>query len=230
MSFTINQIVRLAYRRTLLISDYGNPTDQQYRHARDLLQLLSLRAQTKGLLAHSIAFEEITLLTGISAYDLSTSAMDIVSTAMFIPAGVVDPANGELNVSPMTRDEWQSLSAKGAQGPPTLYYVDRSADTLAVKVWPVPSASENLARLRFQVHLFHADMDIGSYTPDFERFWAAWLVAQLGADLAKDNGLPVERVQMLIADAQAAFQDCRNYAMPRTPPQMGLSHDTGWHR
>ncbi len=229
-AFTINQIVRLGYRRCLLISDYTNPTVQQYAHARDLLQLISLRAQTKGLLAHSVDFEEITLTADEPNYDLSASVMDLVSSAMFIPAGETDPANGELLVTPMTRDEWQTLSAKGAQGPPTRYYVDRTTDLIAVKLWPVPSSVEATGRIRFQAHRFHADMSTGSYTPDFERYWAAWLVAQLGADLCRDNGLPVERMQVLTADAQAAFQDCRNYSLPRTPTQMTLSHDTGWNR
>lgn len=228
--FTISQVVRLAYRQAMLISDYQNPSDQQSRHARDLLQLLSMHTQTKGLLAHMVGFTEITLVADQYIYTMTSDVLDVVQTAAFIQAGVTDPANGELNVSPMTRDEWQALSAKGAQGVPTLYYVDRTGDNVAVRIWPVPTSSQAGGRIRFQTHHFRANMDTGTYTPDFERYWSMWLVYALAAELALGNALPVERVQVLQAKAQALFQDCRSYGAQRTAPRMILMHRTGYSR
>lgn len=228
--FTISQVVRMAYRQSMLISDYQQPSDAQSRHARDLLSLLSLHTQTKGLLAHAVGFTEITLVADQYIYDLPADVLDVVQTAALIPTGVVDPANGELNVSPMTRDEWQSLSAKGAQGMPTLYYVDRTGDNVAVRIWPVPSSTEAGGRIRFQTHHFRANMDQGQYTPDFEKYWSMWLTYALAGELAVGNALPVERVQMLQAKAQALFQDCRAYGMQRTAPRMILSHRSGYQR
>lgn len=228
-TFTIQKIVRLAYRRALLISDYQQPTTEQYSHAGDLLETISLHSQTRGLLARDVGFAEITLGANTYIYSMAGNVLDVVSTAMFIPSGVTDPANGELNVTPANRQEWQQLSAKAAQGVPTIYYTDRTADVLQVRIWPVPTSTEAGGRIRFQAHKFRSTMLDNTKTPDFEQYWTRWLIAQLATDLAIDNAAPMERIQMLQGIAQAAFQDCLSYSAERPPPMMILSHNSGWN-
>jgi hypothetical protein len=219
--FNVGQICRLAYREASLLSVYQDMTAQQSSAAVDFLELIVHSVEAEGLFARSIEFETVTLADGDDDYNLSVNTLDVTGTAMYIPPG---QTMVELPVEPMSREQWQEIGVRDVEAPPTRYYVHRTATVLELRLWPTPGASENLGTIRLQSHRLRADVSDTAATPDFERYWADYLVEKLAAKLARSNALGLDRVQELEGMAARALAKCRGKSNEGTPQQLVIRH------
>lgn len=226
--FDIAGITRIAYRASGVLSIYQEPNSVQAGAARDELQLIVNGSQTEGLFARVMTTYVQPLATGIFAYPMPSSVFDVVGDAMFIPVGQsTTQGNGESLVSQAQRDEYQDLSAKGATGKPTRYFPDRTATVVTVKLWPIPSASENGANVRLQVQRYRADVRNPSNTVDYEKYWTDYLVSELGYRLARSAGI-LDRAGMLRAEADDKLAKCKSASKQRGSQQLRVGHRTSW--
>jgi hypothetical protein len=230
-TFTIGQIVTMAYRDAALISMYESPTLRQTQAALDEFERIVNGTQAKGLFARTIDFYNLTpLVLNQFVYPATLNVLDVVGVGMYIDPTQADitRSSSETQVLPMSRETWQELSGKGAQGRPTMYYPHRVSDQLQIYLWPLPSAAEAGGTIRFQIHRYRADVRDPNATTDFERFWVDWLTSELATRLALMSGVSMERVQTLQALAISKLRDCRAMATQRVSQQFVARHRTGY--
>lgn len=219
--FNVGQICRLAYREASLLSVYQDMTAQQSSAAVDFLSLIVHSVESEGLFARSIEFEEVTLVSGQDAYSLSVDTLDVTGKAMYVAPGQTQV---ELPVMPMSREQWQEIGVRETEGPPTRFYVHRTSSILELRLWLTPGDSEADGIVRLQSHRLRADVTDTTATPDFERYWADFLVSKLGAKLSRSNGLGIDRVQELEGMAARSLAKCRGKSNEGTSQQFVLRH------
>lgn len=226
--FDIAGITRMAYRASGVLSIYQEPNSVQSGAARDELQLIVTGSQTEGLFARVMTTYVQPLVSGTFSYPMPSTVFDVVGDAMFIPAGQSTTQGfGESLVSLAQRDEYQDLSSKGSTGKPTRYFPDRTSTVVTVKLWPIPSASEAGANVRFQVHRCRADVRNPSNTVDYEKFWTDFLVSELGYRLARSAGI-MDRAGMLRGEAEEKLAKCKSASKQRGSQQLRVGHRTAW--
>ena len=227
-NFNIAQIITMAYRDAGLVSIYQTVTTPQQTDGVDKLTRISMASQAKGLFSRTVTFQTITVLNGVDTYDMSEDTLDVIGAGMYADPGQPDPADSETMVTQVMRKEWHETGAKSASSRPSRFFVDRNTDTTKVVVWPVPGASEDIGRIRFQTHRFRADVRDPNATVDYERFWTDYLVAELAAMLALSNSLSLERYQVLKSVAMSKLNDCRATSKERPNQTFSIGHRSGW--
>ncbi len=230
-TFSIGQIVTMAYRGAALLTAYQSPTLQQTGVALDEFERIVNSTQAKGLFARTVDFYNLQpLVENQFVYTVPLNILDVVGAGMYIDLTQTDisRASAETQVLPMSRETWQELSGKGAQGRPTMYYPHRVSDQVQIYIWPLPSAVEAGGAIRFQIHRYRADVRDPSATTDYERFWVDWLTSELSARLAKANGMSIQRIQLLMADAASKLRDCRGMSNQRVSQQFVPRHRAGY--
>lgn len=228
--FTVGQIVTAAYRKAGLIGEYQAPSSEQGSVARMELDRIVARLTTEGYFATTVEMYETTLITAVSVYDLPDYALNVVGKGMWIPAGSTDPASVEIPVQPTSRETWQEIAAKSASGPPKQFWCERAAESIRVRLWPVPSAGENASAIRWQLHTAQPNVSNADADLPFENYWADWLVYSLGHELAVNGSMPLERCAFLDAQASKRFEKCKGAANQNTNIQLGLGYSTRWSR
>lgn len=228
--FNISKIELMAYRTAGLLNNAQNMTAPQAQAANDALLLISESADTIGNVARVVEFSNVTLVNGTFVYSMPSNVVDVLSRAMYIDPTQADitKASGETPVDWISRDRWQELASKNATGRPLFYYTDRTSDTTKVNIWPIPSATEALGTIRFQVYLIRADVTDGNATLDFERYWTEYFVYALAAKLALENALPLDRVGALEQKAESRKQACKARSRQQGAQTAVLSHRTAW--
>lgn len=221
--FNIAELCRFGWMKAGLVNMHQSLSTQQLALAQDFLQLIVDSADTEGMLARQVEFEEVELESAVSTYDLSVNTLDVTATAMYIAP---DQTEVELPVNPMSRDRWQSLTAKEASGVPTLYYVHRTESRLTVRFWPTPGTNQEDGTVRFQSQRLRADVAgvASTLTPDFERFWNQYLATKLGAEIARSQSLSLSKVQELESMAQLELKKCKAKGNQHVPQQFVVHH------
>lgn len=233
--FRIDTIVRRAYQLAgLLEVNQGEGSPEWLAKAelgRDLLDAIVDELQAEGLAARPIIFRNIVMQTGVFEYSIADDILDIIGDGMYIDPSNddVEKAQGETLVKQIDREAWQRLSNKGAEGRPTLFLALRNAD-FVVRVWPVPSASDNDGQVRFQMHQFYADTAEGDKDADLRPFWNRYLFYALAHDLATANTLPVDHRSALNKRAEELKTKARMYANQRPSSYAHIQHPTGWQK
>lgn len=223
--FNVGQICRLAYRESSLLSVYTDMTAQQASAAVDFLSLIVHSIEAEGIFARTIEFEEVVLVAGQDVYSLSASTLDVTGLAMYVLPGQTVV---ELPLQPMSREQWQEIGVRDTFGPPTRFYIHRTSSTLEVRLWLTPGPSEAGGLVRLQSQRLRADVTDQNATPDFERYWADYLVEKLAAKLARSNALGLDRVQELEGMAARSLAKCRGKSNQGTPQQFVLRHGRRW--
>lgn len=225
----IAAVLRMAYRRCGLLNEHQDLDEAKSKVGREELDALIDYLQIEGIASRARATELTTLAAGVRDYTLNAATLDVEGDGSFIAAGQdVERAAGETPIQPLTIQEWQSLTAKEATGRPFRYYLDRTADLLVVKLWPIPSASENGASIRWVTHRLSADNNVGSNTIDKERFWRDYLVWAMAERLAFAYSIPGSIRMELGRKAEVALGKCRAAAAPQNPTDFYLGHRTPW--
>lgn len=227
---SIARISLLAFRQASIVGPYQGITQEQQSWASDLLDVLVNETHTRGAFAKAVAFETIELQQGIFKYTVSADALDIIGPAMFIDNTQtnLEQATAETPVTPMVRDEWQTLSTKSASARPQRYYLHRELTPPEIYLWPVPSASEHLAHIRFEKHRLRRTNSDASKTMDFEQYWHSYFVYRLAQEIAFSSAMPMERVSYLAKQAGEALAYCSGAAKQRPPQQLVFFHSTRW--
>lgn len=226
--FSVNDLVKRAYRRAGLLNEHMLPSQQQAADAREELELIIDALELEGLMVRSVIMEHVVLEAGTASYTLPDHVLDVIGEAKHIRDGEeLDRASGETVIQAIPRADWQGISAKNATGLPSLYYPDRSGSQVVVHLWPIPDAA---GTARFQVHRLRADNDVGLATPDVERHWGQYLVYELAHKLALSRSLPLPRCQMLAVEAARYLTKAKLKSNEHQPRQIHLTHRTQWSR
>lgn len=226
--FDIGQLVLMGYRKAGLLNEHQALTAAKSNAGKALLETIIKELEIYGVSARSVILERVAVTAGTNTYSLDASTFDIVGSAVWIDGTDPDPDNplAVFPLRPVDREERQIISSESAQAQPTLFYVDQTTVPVSVWLWPTPSAD---GYVRFQARRLSADSTDTAKTPDLERYWAQYLIHELGAQLAADNSM-LAKAAYLDGIAQRKLTMCRAYANPRGSFQIGLDHSTGWSR
>lgn len=225
--FNVERIILMAYRAAGLMSesqDTGDPSWAAKSAAGiDWLDVILDQADANVILRNTV-FLDVATVDGTSTYTLGTSYIDLIGDGMYLPTG---QTTGETVVTPMSRQEWQSLSDKVSTGRPYRYYLHRTASP-TIYLWPPPNEDGSI---RFQAQQLVADVGSdGANTVDIDRYWTMWLILELAGILAMSNSLPEAKVLMLQAKAKAAREDAESKAQSSGDVQIYIDHPTPWSR
>jgi hypothetical protein len=225
----INKIVLLAYRESGLISMWQNYDESQRQGALYLLELIVNGLATECRFARTTDERTITLVKDVNSYAMPVDCLDVVGNGKYIDPSQTDITKAvELMVQPIDRERWENITARNATGLPTMYYCHRETDPIEVRLWMTPSSTEAGGTIRFMVHRLRATMTDGNATPDFERYWADYFVAELAHRLALSSFAATDRCAYLKAMAQEKLQRCRGASNESTNQQFIMRHGTGW--
>jgi hypothetical protein len=222
----VDQIIGLAFKRASLIPiQQSAPGGEQLAHGRQLLGVIADSLQAYGTSAWVLDFEELTLTVDEETYSLPADVLNVVDDGSYIQSGESDTnqTTGETPVTQISAAQWNSLSSKSATGNPKLYWADRSAHTLEVRVWPVPSEA---GTIRFLVHRQLGSHASGNVDLDFPRYWQAFLISALAHDLASDSAMPAEKVGLLAKERDRQLDWARLYSSPDEGVNISLTHTT----
>lgn len=227
--FSIAQIVLLAHRKAGLLNVYEELDEERAGAGRLELEMLVDSFQAKGQLPMAQGFVEIALVVDQIEYDLPADALHPTGPGMYIPAGqTLDRAQGETHIEMIDSVRWQSLSPKGAKSSrPSLYFVNRTLQTVKVKFWPIP---QEAGTVRLLVDRLRADSTDGSKTPDFERYWSLTLTMGLAYHLAMSSSMPLGKVALLKQEYEMRLAESLSTAKEQPGWQMHMTHYTPWRR
>lgn len=227
---TIDNLVLKAYRHAGLINVGQSLTTAQGSAARDLFDDIVDEVEAQGVFCRSVQMFIQTIQAGVTQYTMSSDVLDVVGDGAYIDPTQTNllQATAETPVTLMTREQWQGLSAKAAEGRPLMYWPDRSAGSVVVNVWPVPDISSDQSHVRFQLHKLRPDVVDGSKTLPFERYWAQYFVWELAHQLAMQNSLNMARVSYMANVAQQKYKTARGYSKQQMPTQAILNHPSAW--
>jgi hypothetical protein len=224
--FSIDELVRLAYRRAALLEVHETLDETRAAAGRELLQLIVHECEAEGLEARCKTTELVVLTANDYTYNLSSATVDVAGDAEYIAASEVDvtKASAETRVQSVSFERWHQISAKSATGRPTHFSALRNGTTVAINLWPIPSEA---GRIRFVVWRKLADATDGNATLDLERQWASYVVLRMGRDLALEAGND-EKAALLGGYAKEMLPKMKAFDGHHAPTQVYIEHDTGW--
>ena len=232
---SINTLVLLAYKRAGLLPVEaklsGANMVPKLEHGRQLLDLILDGLATKGFIARTMGFYDLTIVAGESQYTLPDSILDVYEDAMFVPG---PPENqdtkhttGEMVCKQIDLATWQSLTTKGTTSSrPTLYAAFRSGATAELRLWPVPNEA---GTLRVKTVRLLGDNSDGTKTPDLHRYWFDALIWCLAYYVAVDSSMPTEKITFLAQMAEAKKAECLGYGFEHTGATATLNYTTQWN-
>ena len=202
--------------------------DRRTPFAKDLLGSILGELSTEGVFARAVSFLNLTLTAGTYIYSLPDSVFDVIENGAYIPASATDIAksNSETPVVQRDRETWQAMSAKAATSLPVIFFTDREANPIQVRLWPIPNEA---GTIRFQCHRLLADVTDGNATVDLERFWQQYLMWELAHQLAVSAN-KLEHAQYLAGQAATKKERAKAQANQGTSSFMFLDHQTAWSR
>ena len=115
-------------------------------------------------------------------------------------------SNVDVDLTLMTKNEYDNLSNKDTTGTPTQFYFDYQDTTGSFKTWPAPNSNTYNAIATF--HKAYDDMDSASDNLDFPQSWMETVVLNLQIRLAPMFGkvLPQETIQLAAITLQNAME------------------------
>lgn len=223
----IGQLILMGYRKAGLLNENQEANAAKLSAGKMLLETIVKELQIYGIYAKSVVLETVTLVAGTRTYALSANTFDVLATAVHIAStDNVNNPQSALALTAIDREQRQTVSNESATGVPTTFYVDRTVTPITVWIWPVPAAA---GWIRFQSHRLAADNFDTTKTIDLERYWAQYIIWELGSQLAADNSM-LEKAAYCDAIAQRKLTMCRAYSNPRGSFQIQMDHPTGWTR
>lgn len=202
-------------------STSGTSYTQKRAMALDYLDVILKDIQSRSLLSMHIVRTELAVLTGTSSATLATSTLACIGDAYWKPSG----SNIETLIKQMALDTYMQISDKTTTGSPQMFYAQKSATGITIKLWPVPAEDGTLA---YQEHRLIADGDEPQYTVELERHWTKYLMWELAHYVATASSLPEATVAILSNKASAAMDTAKAASRPAVPFQVRLNHRTQW--
>lgn len=220
---TVDELLKNAMQTAGVLDTDGVPADGDLAYGRRQLDILLDSLQAEGVYARSVQMLEVQLTAGEAYYSISSNVIDLVGDGAYIDASnsSTKGVNGETPVQPMSREEWQGLTSKGASGRPYKYWLNRSAVPLQVRLWPTP---DEAGTIRFQANMLFADTYDGSATVDARQFWIRYLVFEMAHVYALAKSMPKQACGYLYGQAKDMKIRARAYANQHLPNQMVVMH------
>ncbi len=227
-TYTIAQIVTMAYRRAGLLNDYQELDEVRAGIGRDELQLVLDELQTRGITARGSTMYELTLVAGQHIYTLAEAHIEPTGTASYIPAGTPDKtqAQQETPIEHISQESYQTLTGKDAQSRPVMYWPRRDVSPVQVYFWPVP---EEAGTVRFQMIQLKAASTNGSYSADLETYWTQAIVYTLAGHLSINNSM-IDKGDSLLGKGERYIELCMGISRDNAGFDMILQHRTQWNR
>jgi hypothetical protein len=119
-----------------------------------------------------------------------------------------DPQDTDTPLRIISREEYTSLSRKGASGPVTSICHDKQASS-KILVWPAVDTGND--KLIMVVDRVIEDFDTVANTPDFPVEWLNALMWGLSAELSNVYGLPISERQWLKLNASSEFESANSF-------------------
>lgn len=199
-SVTTNDIIKRAMRVAGVITQYQNPTNQQYeQHRFDLNAMCKLWALDLPRLWQNTEFS-ITPVAGTSSYTFGSGGSVTVRALELTSLRWYDGTNDSPRIRLVSRDEYLTIPDKTSSGVPTLAYYELGRDSGTLYIWQVPASGDipdGTERIK------------GTYAPTIEDF-----------DNTTDNpDLPQEWIEAMVYNL--AVRICPQYK--REPPRTVLA-------
>jgi hypothetical protein len=228
---SVNQICESAYRISGLINEHQSMTEARGRVARTLLEIVLDGLQAQNVPARSESFYLLGPLTaGTYKYTLPVNVLDVIGTAMYLPASTVDveKAETELRLATITQEQWQTIATKDVTGTvPLRLYPHRAGAQVEAWLWPIP---EEAGWVRLRVQRLLAQVNDGNATVELDRPWQQYLVYALAEQLCMANSQPLVKIQNFERKAADKLQECRGFSEEHVDMQMYVDHYVGWNR
>lgn len=224
---TVDEIILTAYQQCGIMSVSDGPASPQWEgkilFARRRLDAIIDEITTTGGCARSTEFYDLSLSEGTYRYDLPAYSLDVDGDGMYMDSTVTDTtkASGETVIKAVARETWHTLSAKDAEGRPTLLYVHRATVPLQVWFWPVP---DEAGTVRLPIRRVATDTYEGDKTIDLRSYWTDYITFRLSYVLALANNLPIDLCRELRNEANSLRKRANLYSKDHTDNQIHVSH------
>lgn len=201
-------------------------TAEEIDLGKDLLEEILDEIDAHGVSAKTQEFEDVTLVSGTYIYTMPSHVLNVFGPGMYADPNAGSPASSETYVLPITTEDWHMISSKSATGRPNQYTPWRNPDDLEIRLWPIPSSSEDGGTIRFMTHVHMADSDDTTATLELEPYWMKYVFFALAHQLCEAYDKPPGVCARKEHTALRAFQAARTFSRQHPPEQMVLSHRT----
>lgn len=199
-----NQMINAALRIINVYTEAYTPSSFEVASAAETLNLMLKAWQADGLQLTTRKTKSFNLVSGTGSYTLGTAGTVVMDRPLrILSCSLKQTSTGaETPISPMSRDQYHTLSIKTQSGLPSQFMYDPQLTSGVIYFWPVMNTTGYTAEL---LYLKPYD-DLDSSTDDFE-FPAEWMEAikyGLAARLSDEYGLSLQERGYLYSKAEAA--------------------------
>ncbi len=172
---------------------------EHFQTARRELNFLLAEFSNRQVNLWSVELISLTLVDGTATYDVPARVVMILDAYLRLNDG--DSDQTDTYITPISRTDYASYSAKLTEGVPTVYWFNRLISP-TLTTYPVVNSSDYLLNYYACVQVQDANLT-GGETPDIPYLWTDALVAGLAHRLARTYAPPLEAIRK--ADAQEAW-------------------------
>lgn len=140
------------------------------------------------------------------------ASLNIPRPERVLSVELVDSAGNETSLSPLTRDEYDSLSNKSTSGNPNSYHYERTLGAGRLYIWPTADSSavtDYTISITYQAPI--EDLDSSTDSLDFPQEWMEPLSINLAYKLSSKYGYPLQERYLLRKDAQDSLKQVLDY-------------------
>ena len=218
---TLYSVVKRALRLVGGYQSIGQPRSEQVSDAVETLNMMLKAWQVDGLVWLK-QFITVNLVQGQQFYDIGPDSTDVVTDELGTqytqrPFRVMSATrkfnSSEVTISPLTRDEYVSLTNKSSQGSVTQYYYDAKIGTGRLYVWPTSSNSTDQLIMTAERGIEDMISDLNTF--DLPPEWAEAISYGLAYRIAPEYGITgTERDQLQKEAAimkESIISSCREF-------------------
>lgn len=204
-NFRVNRIqvidASLRVLGVLRSGDSSNGT-QMETDASEALNLMLKAWQNLGIQLWTRKQQTVAFTTGTSNTNFKTPGGGVnVATPLRVVSAYRKDTSSDVEMSSLSRDEYDRLSNKSSNGTPTQFFYDYRDTVGDFYIWPAPSANTNIV---VTYHRPFDDMDSDADDLDFPQSWMDAVKWNLAVRLAPEFGRPL--TQEIVALATNTLQ------------------------
>lgn len=202
-SYTRDQLITDALLHIGAIGEDETPSATQVTTAARRLNAMVKAWQADGLQLWARKQTSKALTSGASSYTMGTGlTINVPRPLRILDAYIRDSSTStDISLTPISKEEYNSLSNKSAAGTPINYYYDPQVANGVIYLYPVTNTTTKTIYITY--HSPFADFDISTDTPDFPQEWYQAIIVGLATQLAPSYGIPYrERMALRQETAQ----------------------------
>lgn len=190
--------------------------------ARRSMNLMTIEWQNRGINMWTIDEGTVTLVEGVTQYDLPADTIDLLEQVIRTNSGNTT-TQSDITISRVSVSTYASIPNKLTRGRPIQVWVERLAANPKFSVWPVPDSGDYI----FKYYRMRRIQDAGAgvETADMSFRFLPCLVAGLAYHIAMKVPELMPRVQMLKAVYDEQFElaagEDREKTSARFVPRIG---------